>query len=158
MVANVDVVLVLGAFAGMLLAFYKVLDKVLGQGSIDREADRKERLELTTAIKRMANSSQDVAVATKKSAQEAKTRNGHLGEQNIQIANLVSAQNRDVTSIKDSNKKIADVLSKSALIAAEDRDVLLTPHEQHVEHQIVEHQEIKASAKQCYYKHINKEQ
>lgn len=100
--------------------------------------------ENTRALKKVAESSERVALATTKSAKEAKQRNGHLGEQNVQIAKLVTTQNTDVTAIKQSNDKIASILSKSALIAAEDRDALLSP-EQHIETQIVEHQEIKGA-------------
>lgn len=143
---NVDIVLVLGAFGAMLVAFYKLIGTKDAQGSADREADREERKELTEAIKVMAESSQHVASATEKAAREAKERNGHLGEQNIQIANLVTKQNKDVVSIRDTNRKIANILSNSAIIAAEDRELLLG-HEQHIDTQVVEHQEI-----------INKEQ
>lgn len=140
--SNMDIVLVLGAFAGMLLAFYKVLDSKDKQASKDRESDRSERQQLTAAIKQMGVSSQNVADATEKSAQEAKERNGHLGEQNVSIAKLVAKQNIDTASIKSTNIKIANILSKSALIAAEDRDAILSP-EQHIERQVVEHQEVK---------------
>lgn len=138
-----DVILVLGAFAGMLLAFYKIIGTKDIQSAKDREADRAERQALTEAIKTMATSSEKVAEATAVSAREAKERNGHLGEQNVQIAKLVKHQNTDVADIKRTNKKIADVLSKSALIAAEDRETLLSGNEQHIEHQTVEHQEVK---------------
>ncbi len=115
---------------------------MLGQATKDREADRREREALTKAISKMADSSQEVAEATKKGAKEAKQRNGHLGEQNIKIVELITGQNQDVIDIKESNSKIASILSKSAVIAAEDRVVLTgSPqivHEQHVEHQTVE--------------------
>jgi len=78
----------------------------------------------TKALNAVASASEKVAEATRRSAQEAKQRNGHLGDQNIQITQLITNQNRDVTEIKNSNKKIADVLSNSAIIAAEDRDIL----------------------------------
>lgn len=143
--ASVDIILVLGAFAGMLLAFYKIIGSKDTQSAKDREADRAERQALTEAIKIMADSSTKVATATEQSAKEAKDRNGHLGAQNVQIAKLVTTQNKDVADIKKTNKKIASVLSKSALIAAEDRDILLASGEQHVEHQTVEHQEVKGN-------------
>jgi hypothetical protein len=135
-----DVILVLGAFAGMLIAFYKFLGTTLAQGATDREADRKERIELTQAIKDMAESTKEVAEATIKGNKEAKQRNGHLGEQNIQIAELVSRQNNDVAEIKKSNAIIARTLQNSALIAAEDKEALTNTQvilEQTVEHQIV---------------------
>lgn len=96
----------------------------------------------TKALERVANSSKEVANATKKSAAEAKQRNGHLGDQNMKLANLVIAQNRDVAEVRDNTAKTASILSKSALIAAEDRDALIGGP-QVVEKQTVEHQEIK---------------
>ncbi len=139
--ASVDIVLVLGAFAGMLVAFYKIIGSKDTQSAKDREADRAERQALTEAIKLMAESSTKVAVATVNSAREAKQRNGHLGEQNVQIAKLVKNQNDDVANIKKTNKKIADILSRSALIAAKDKEALLIGGEQHIDYQTVEHQE-----------------
>lgn len=133
----------IGAFVTIILAFLGVAKIMLGQATKDREADRKERIKLSEAIGRMADSNKEIAKATRRGADEAKQRNGHLGEQNIQIARLVTSQNSDVSEIKETNKKIADILSKSAIIAAEDRDILLAPGEQHIEHQTVEIQEVK---------------
>lgn len=79
---------------------------------------------------------------TAKGNEEAKQRNGHLGDQSLHLAKLVKSQNEDVKAIKNSNDKVANILSKSALIAAEDRDILTGSSqivkEQHVEHQHVE--------------------
>lgn len=94
----------------------------------------------TKALNKVAKASDKVAIATTKSANEAKQRNGHLGEQNLHLAKLVTSQNKDVASIKESNSVIAKILSKSAVIAAEDRDILTGT--QVVEHQKVEHQTI----------------
>lgn len=123
--------LALMSMMGAIIAgFFKMID-----------SQSKAQAKLTDAVKEMADSSKAVAEATETGNREAKERNGHLGEQNIQIAQLVTSQNKDVSRIKDSNEKIATVLSKSALIAAEDRDVLTggkqVVHEQVVEHQIV---------------------
>ncbi len=76
---------------------------------------------------------------TAKGNNEAKERNGHLGDQSIHLAQLVKSQNKDVASIKDSNAKVASILSKSALIAAEDRDIL-TGNPQVIQHQEVAEQ------------------
>ena len=97
---------------------------------------------LTKTMEKVASSSKDVAIATRKSASEAKARNGHLGDQNIKLAELLSSQNRDVVAIKDSTAKTAEILSKSALIAAEDREQLINPT-QHIEKQVVNEQIIK---------------
>lgn len=120
----------------MLLAFYAFAKYILGQSEKTSEADRQERKDMAVAFNR-------VAVATETSAREAKQRNGHLGEQNLQIAQLVTSQNIDVKNISESNTQIAKILSKSALIAAEDRDILVSK-EQHIETQIVDQQVIKA--------------
>lgn len=102
----------------------------------------------TRALDKVANASREVATATKKGAEEAKQRNGHLGDQNLKLAELVTAQNKDVVSIKDSTAKTAEILSKSALIAAEDRDILTSQviKEQNVEHLHVEQSNLKEKA------------
>lgn len=125
----------------MLSGFYLIVRLLIGQGSKDRESDRVERKALTDAIGKMASSNKLIAEETRKGNQEAKQRNGHLGEQNIQLAKLVTDQNKDVAQIKESTALTAKTLSKSALIAAEDRDSLLggtqVVREQKVEHQTV---------------------
>lgn len=84
----------------------------------------------------------DLVKETRKGNNEAKERNGHLGEQSVHLASLVVAQNKDVASIQESTAKTAEILSKSALIAAEDRDLLTASpqviHEQTVERQVVQ--------------------
>lgn len=97
----------------------------------------------TKALSNLVESSEKVAQATARGAAEAKTRNGHLGDQNLKLAQLVTDQNKDVVSIKDSTAKTAEILSKSALIAAEDRD-LLNGGTQVVQEQTVEHQVVKS--------------
>ena len=79
------------------------------------------------ALVKVAESSEKVAQATTKAAKEAKDRNGHLGEQSKMIAQLITEQKTDVASVKESNIKIVQILSKSAIIAAEDRDALVHP-------------------------------
>lgn len=97
----------------------------------------------TKALNNLVESSDRVAKATTKSAAEAKQRNGHLGEQSLKLAELITKQNKDVARISEATIKTAETLSKSALIAAEDRDVLVglsgpqVVHEQTVEHQVV---------------------
>lgn len=88
--------------------------------------------ENSLALAKVAEASEKVAQATAKSAAEAKQRNGHLGEQSFKIAKLITEQNKDIA-------KISTTLSKSALIAAEDRDIL-TAGNQTIENQTVEHQ------------------
>lgn len=105
---------ILSVMAGMLVAFYAMLKYLLDRytksldaasierralvtsGTADRENERTERLALMQAIDKMAKSSQDVAEATKQAAQEAKERNGHLGEQNVQITNLITQSHKEM--------------------------------------------------------------
>jgi len=79
---------------------------------------------------------------TKDGNQQAETRNGHLGEQNVHIVKMVESQGKTLSSIDKSNTQMAKIISKSALIAAEDRDLLINPS-QHVETQVVDKQVIK---------------
>lgn len=114
---GVDITLVLGSFAGMLAGFFAVAKLMLNQASKDRESDRQERQELAKAIKDMAGATGRVADATVVSAKEAKARNGHLGQQNVHIAELASQGN-------DMIKQLLNQTLKTAVIAAEDRDTL----------------------------------
>lgn len=101
-----DISVVLGAFAGMLLGFYGIAKIMLLQASKDRDADRSERKELSQAIKDMAGASGRVADAAVKSATEAEQRNGHLAE-------LVLQGN-------DSTAKILGQLKRSAVIRSKE--------------------------------------
>ena len=62
---------------GMLVGFYALVKFILSQQATIQELDRKERIELTKAFTR-------VAEATEKAASEAKDRNGHLAEMELQ--------------------------------------------------------------------------
>ena len=135
---------ILAIMAGMLIGFYKILEYILNSSKLGTDADRTERQDLAQAIKLMADSNLEIAKETKQGNKEAKQRNGHLGEQNIEIAKLVSAQSNDITGIRNSNELIARTLSKSAVIAAEDRDVLINPV-QHIDVQQVDKQIIKGN-------------
>ena len=113
-----DLVIVIGSFAAMLAGFFAILRYTLKQGSDDRCNDRKERQNLTEAIKNMAQSTDKVAVATVKGNDEARQRNGHLGEQNIKLAEMLTAQTSQLSSI---NK----TLTSSAVVLAQDTAVAL---------------------------------
>ena len=91
-----EMVSILTILAGMLAGFFAIAQIMLKQSSKDRESDRKERKEFSDAIKEMAEASKMVAKETKKGNEEAKIRNGHLGEQNIQIAELVKSTKEDM--------------------------------------------------------------
>jgi len=139
--ANFDILLVLGAFASMLAGFYVIIRFILTQASNDRESDRVERRALITAMSEMANSNLVIANETRKGNREAKERNGHLGEQTVHLAALVAEQNKNVDKIATSTCTTADILSKSALIAAEDRTIL-TSGQQYIAKQFVDKQVI----------------
>lgn len=120
-IENGELVSVITVFGGMLAGFFAIAQVMLKQSSKDREADRKERQEFSKAIARMADNSGKVAVEAKlsrkvqeKGFEEAKTRNGHLGQQNIQIAELVKSSKKDMLEAVQNIK------------------------EQHVEHQTVD--------------------
>lgn len=108
----------------------------------------------------------NLATTTETGNREARERNGHLGEQNIQIATLITSQNQDVASIKASTtqtaantERIEVVLNKSAVELARNTSVVaqgteavaaaLIDHdaapqiisEQHVKKQIIDHKE-----------------
>jgi hypothetical protein len=61
----------------------------------------------TKALGQLVDSNAKIAQATERGAREAKERNGHLGEQSIQIATLVRDQNKDVSEIKGIQHEIA---------------------------------------------------
>lgn len=157
-----EFVAILTVVAGLLAAFYKFMsaqqDKTsqmleaaaaerkiaMEQASLERRAlitsntaaqenDREERKALIKAIEDMAKSNREIAVEQRKSTEEmrkgnreAKERNGHLGEQNVQIIGLVAEAQKSMT------KAHAELVSKVECMK-----------EQHVESQIVEHQQVK---------------
>lgn len=105
-----DLAVIIGSFAAMLAGFFAVLRYTLKQGADDRTNDRKERQDLTAAISNMAKSSDKVAQATVKGSNEAKQRNGHLGEQNVQLAAMLAAQTTQLTSISNTLISSASLL------------------------------------------------
>jgi len=119
---------ILTIFVGMLAGFYALLKFVLSQSEKTSESDRGERQQLSKAIADMAESNREIAEATNKGNEEAKIRNGHLGEQNIKIARLVTSQNTDVKGIRNTNKKIVELLKLNK--------------DQHIETQIVDVQTV----------------
>ena len=126
------VLLAIVAFLGALVGgFFKLLND-----------QTKVHSKLSKTMERVAKSSEKVARETSKGAKEAKERNGHLGEQNIKLAEMVSAQSKDLKDVSTNTGLIAKTLSNSALIAAEDRDIL-TGTSQVIEKQTVETQIVK---------------
>lgn len=112
---------------GMLGGFYAFARFMMSQGMRVQEADREERKEFAKALKAMATASERVASATEKAAKEAKQRNGHLAEMELQSQHLF--------------KKLAD----------RNYDAITHIREQHVQHQVVEHEQVydKEGEKPC---------
>jgi hypothetical protein len=125
------------AFLGLLGTIFTAMFKLLNDN--------------TKAQNRNATAMSSLVKETAKGNKEAKQRNGHLGEQNIQITELITGQNKDIAAIKmatdknlNASEKVVDILSKSAVIAAEDRDFLTGGAPQVVHEQTVEHQTVKS--------------
>ena len=109
---------IIGSIVTLSVAFIGLGKIMLSQATKDREADRKERKELSGAIRLMAKNSSKVATATEHSAQEAKDRNGHLANASKDIANMVNEGNKLTVSILSTLTKSAIVLAKDTKDAA----------------------------------------
>ena len=93
---------ILGIFAGMLAGFYAIAKFLMLQAEKDREADRAERRELSSAISDMAESNRTIADEMRDGNRKAEIRNGHLGEQNVQITQLVlDAKDETINAIQE---------------------------------------------------------
>ena len=118
MQSSTDIAVIIGAFVTVVGGFLAVAKIMLAAATKEREADRLERVELSKAIERMAQASADVATATVKSAKEAKQRNGHLADQTVKLGEMGERQ-------AALTRKIISRLEKTAVIAAEDRSILI---------------------------------
>ena len=105
------IVSVIGAFTTFGAGMFATFKIMLKQGNTkdrdaatDRKDERKERILLAKSINRMA-------IATEKSALEAKVRNGHLGDQNVKLAQLVKGGNDEI--IKQLKKNAVPVTRDS---------------------------------------------
>lgn len=112
------ITIVVGAMVTIIGGFGVIAKLMLAQASKDRDADRAERKELALAIQHMAENSQKVAEATERGAQEAKDRNGHLGEQtaivaeigrknNVMTARILNRLEKSEETLKRNTKKVA---------------------------------------------------
>lgn len=109
---------ILALFIGMLGGFYALVrymltqqEKIQDGASHVQQLDREERMALTSAFNR-------VAEATEKAAIEAKERNGHLAEMELQSQQMF--------------QKLADRNYRA----------ITNITEQHVTHQVVEHETV----------------
>ena len=98
-IASSDTPAVVGAFVTIIVAFLGIAKIMLSSATKEREADRKERKELSDAIKDMAESNSQIAVEMKDGNRKAEIRNGHLGEQNVQIAQLIKESKNDIVEL-----------------------------------------------------------
>ena len=114
-----DLVIVVGSIAAMLAGFFATMRYILNQGATDRLDATNERKALTLAITKMAASTEKVAVATTKGNNEAKERNGHLGEQNVKLATMVAVQTTQLTGINATLTSSAILLVKDTKTAFE---------------------------------------
>lgn len=89
---------ILTLFAGMLVGFYSITKFLMNQAETDRDKDRVERQELSKAIASMATSNEKIAIEMRDGNEQAKIRNGHLGEQNVQITELVLQAKEDTVN------------------------------------------------------------
>lgn len=128
---GVLLVAVFGAFGGLLAAFFKYMDIREKAASKERsqaqqhfqstlDAFRESVRENTESQRLVAMNSEKVARATEKAAVEAKERNGHLGEQNIQITEMIGTMTTQIQKAADRNF-----------------DAITNIKEQHVDRQIV---------------------
>lgn len=101
-------------FAGMLVAFWGILSQMNKQSAKDRDADRAERKKLVSALDDVAKSNQRIADETKRSADEAKERNGHLAELTIQSSQQMLEAIRNIKEQKVTHQTVEHehILSK----------------------------------------------
>lgn len=113
------IALLLGTFGTIIAGFFKLInDQNKVHGKI---AEGLTKLE--TSGNAQAEAMQLVAKETKQGNRESAKRNGHLGEQNIQITKLITETRADMLNAVEN------------------------VHEQHIEHQIVDEQEVKKVTK-----------
>lgn len=98
----------------------------------------------TKALNKIVDASNRVGEATEKAADEAKERNGHLGEQSLKIAKLVTQGNHLTKEGVSVSKEIVKEL-KDAGVKVEAVKVALetSTTDQHIEHQVVDKQVVK---------------
>jgi len=109
---------ILAIFSGMLVGFYGITRFLMTQAEKDREADRVERRELSSAISDMAESNRTIADEMRDGNRKAEIRNGHLGDQNVKITELV------IQAKEDTIKAVSEIA------------------EQHVVQQVVENEQV----------------
>lgn len=89
-----DIAVMVGAIVTIVGSFLGVAKIMIGYSQKESIANREERTKFAEAVERMAlgmekvaDTNRDIATATKRGADEAKERNGHLAELTIQSKN-----------------------------------------------------------------------
>ena len=86
-----DIAVMVGAIVTIVGSFLAVAKLMINQAEKEAKANREERARFALAVDKMANgmekvadTNKDIAEATKRGADEAKERNGHLAEISMQ--------------------------------------------------------------------------
>ena len=115
---------VLAVFSTMVVGLFKIIDTQNKAQALLAE-NLKENTESNRLI---ALETKELRLETRDGNDKAEGRNGHLGSLSLKVAKLVTKQNLDVKDIRETNKKIVDLLKKGK--------------DQHVETQIVDVQTV----------------
>lgn len=119
------IALLLGTFGAIITGFFKLIND---QNKVHSKiAEGLSKLE--TSGNAQANAMQDIARETKQGNKESAKRNGHLGEQNVQITKLITAARADML---DAVENVNEQHIKRQIV-----------DNQQVKNEVVEHQEIK---------------
>jgi hypothetical protein len=103
------------AFGAMMGGFFAIAKIMLNQATKDRDADRAERKDMTKVFSRVAD-------ATERAADEAKDRNGHLGDLVAQGNQMTS---NILSQLQDSAKIAKDAQADGGLVVrTEDKNPL----------------------------------
>lgn len=93
-ITSSDITVMIGAIVTIVGSFLAVAKIMINQAQKEATANRDERARFAVAVEKMANgmdkvaeTNKEIAQATKRGADEAKARNGHLAE--------ISMQNKD---------------------------------------------------------------
>lgn len=90
----------------------------------------------TAALNNIAETNKELVKETRKGNREAALRNGHLGEQNIQITELISEHNKEVLALSDRIMKKLDTQSIGTLNVAHSNVEEETVHSQKIERKV----------------------
>lgn len=105
--------ILLAAFFAGLLGIMGAFFKFMQWREKETQKERKQtQVAYDATLKILADSNnkvgeamREVATATKQAASEAKQRNGHLGEQNIQITEMIASMGQNINDKADRNFK-----------------------------------------------------